>query len=1301
MRIEGGLLGPDLLDELVAGDLPGQGPADFGLGSRRNLTAELAAAFADARAYWSAFGHRLERLQEDDLATTPTRDAWVVPLLGLLGYELQLNRRAHEVDGLTFAISHRAGEADEAPPVHIVGARQELGRLPPSGRPRLAPHSLVQEYLNRTEQVWGLVTNGLVLRLLRNSSFVRRQAYVEFDLRQMLEEQRFADFAVLYRLLHRTRLQHGLDRAQECLLDRYYVHSREQGDRVREHLREGVEECIQRLANGFLCHPANNELRRSVAADAPENERITTDDLYRQLLRLVYRLLFLLVSEDRGLVSPDHVYREHYGVARLRRLLDQRAAFTGHDDIWQSLRVLWRVLSDDRLAEILRLAPLNGELFLPQKLDRFTLSNRDLLEAFWFLAWYRRKAAPPRRVNYAALDVEELGSVYESLLEFHPAIEADGAGRLLFALVEGSERRTTGSYYTPPQLVAELIRSALEPVMADRLATAPDGGRERALLSIRICDPACGSGHFLLAAARHIGKALARERTGEQEPAPERMREAIRDVIAHCIYGVDKNPLAVDLCRVALWLESHTGGKPLTFLDHRIRCGDSLIGVFDLNALEAGIPDGAFNPLEGDDKTVARELTRRNRDERAGQRDLLAWEPNAVLEGVIRTNRALDDIADDTSEAIRRKKKVFEQSHADPDWRRQREACDLWTAAFFQPLSPDAPAITTATLADYLARRPDLRLVALAWDLSLAHLFFHWPLEFPEVFADGGFDCVLGNPPWERVKIQEKEWFAVRDPAIASAKNAAARKKMIADLTRTAPDLAAEWVQAVRVAGVESNFFRRSGRFPLGGVGDVNTYAVFADQFRQLVNPRGAAGLLLPNGLVTGFTYRAFLRHLLETQTLASFYGFENEDKVFRDVHNEVKFGLLTMTGRDRPVDQPWFTGHIRQADQIRNPARRYSLTAAQIKAINPNTLNLPAFRWAKDAEVTAAIHAAAPVLIRKLDGGLAENPWQASFRRLFDMANDSALFMDHADVAARIVERRGALAVLNDGSEVYPLYEGKMLWHFDHRYGTYEGQTQRQANKGVLPHVDDVTHDDPAFRIQPRYWVAADQARAALSHEADREWLFAWRDVGPTERTYVGCVIPKSAAGHTTPLLTTPHGAASVAALAAVLSSFVIDYDARQKSSRMTFFVIEQLAILPPEDLEVKREWLGSTARDWLAPRVLELTHTNIELAPFARDLGLDLPPFRWSAERRVLLQAEIDAAVLHLYGLTRPQAEWLLDSFTVLRKYEERDHGEFRTKRQVLKIYDDLAQCAREERPYRTPLDPLPADPRCCHPS
>ncbi|HWP48586.1 MAG TPA: hypothetical protein VNM22_15600, partial [Candidatus Limnocylindrales bacterium] len=439
IRIEGGLLGPDTLEQVLAGDLPGQNPKDFGLDGGRSLTDEIASVFADARAEWEVFQRRLERLAADDLATSVTRDAWMIPFLSLLGYELRYNPRAYEVDGLTFAISHRAGEMEDAPPVHIVGARQELGRVAPTGRPRLAPHSLVQEFLNRSEQLWGIVTNGLTLRLLRDSTYVRRQAYVEFDLAQILEEQRFLDFSVLFRLLHRSRLPRSVADARDCLLERYYQRGLEQGGRVRERLRDGVEECIKRLANGFLAHSENSELRQRVALGASGESRVASsglrplspEELYQQLLRLVYRLLFLLVSEDRGLISAEPLYREHYGVARLRRLLDRRSAYTEHDDIWCSLRVLWKVLCDENYAALLGAPPLNGELFEPCHLDACTIANRDFLEAFWHLAYYRESpSAPPRRVNYAALDVEELGSVYESLLDYHPVVEASGEWRV-------------------------------------------------------------------------------------------------------------------------------------------------------------------------------------------------------------------------------------------------------------------------------------------------------------------------------------------------------------------------------------------------------------------------------------------------------------------------------------------------------------------------------------------------------------------------------------------------------------------------------------------------------------------------------------------------------------------------------------------------------------------------------------------------------------------------------------------------------------------------------------------------------
>ncbi|MGA4643458.1 Eco57I restriction-modification methylase domain-containing protein [Limisphaera sp. 4302-co] len=774
IRVEGGLLGPDTPDQILAGELPGQRPSDFGLDGRRTLTDEIASVFADARAQWEVFKRRLERLLEGDPGTSVTRDAWMIPFLSLLGYEVRYNPRAYQVDSATFAISHRAGEAEDAPPVHIVGARQELGRVAPSGRPRLAPHSLLQEFLNRSEHLWGIVTNGLTLRLLRDSTYIRRQAYVEFDLRQIFEEQRFNDFAVLYRLLHRTRLPRTAADARDCLLEQYHQHALEQGGRVREHLRDGVEECIKRLANGFLAHPDNGGLRTRLAsseqraASGQEEQPLDTrhsplvisplapEEFYRQLLRLVYRFLFLLVSEDRGLISADPLYREHYGIARLRRLLDRRSAYTEHDDLWCSLRVLWKVLSDEKLARLLGAAPLNGELFEPIALDNCTITNRDLLEAFWHLAYYRESPSqPPRRVNYAALDVEELGSVYESLLEYHPQVDTSGTVPR-FALAPGSERKSTGSYYTPPELVAELIRSALEPVIEERLKAARTSEeKERAILSIRVCDPAAGSGHFLLAAARRLGKELARIRTGEDEPAPEQVREAIRDVVAHCIYGVDKNPLAVELCRVALWLEAHCAGKPLTFLDHRIRCGDSLVGVFDLKVLEKGIPDEAFTPASGDDKTVANQLKKRNRSER---RDLetgqlsMSFDFGSAVAELATEYAALENIPDDTPAHVKEKQRRFDSARCSPLALRQLQACNLWTAAFFQRMANSEwrmeKGITTQVVTDHLAGRSDPQAVAHAEALAAEHRFFHWPLEFPEVFAEGGFDVVLGNPPF-------------------------------------------------------------------------------------------------------------------------------------------------------------------------------------------------------------------------------------------------------------------------------------------------------------------------------------------------------------------------------------------------------------------------------------------------------------------------------------------------------------------------------------------------------------------------
>jgi len=464
-----------------------------------------------------------------------------------------------------------------------------------------------------------------------------------------------------------------------------------------------------------------------------------------------------MVGEERNLISENPIYLNYYSISRLRRLAELRSSYSEYDDLWIGLRTTFRLFQDEKLGQMLGVPPLNGDLFNMSQtpdLSEVTISNRDLLSAIWHLSMYRENEKTPwRRINYAALDVEELGSIYESLLDFQPIFN-ERNGRPIFDLVYGTERKSTGSYYTPPELVNELIKSALVPVMEERLKDAKTTKeKEKAILNIKVCDPASGSGHFLLAAARRLGRELAKIRTGDDEPAPEQMRLAIRDVITHCIYGVDKNPLAVDLCKVALWIEGHTKGKPLTFLDHRIRCGDSLIGVFDLNVLKEGIPDEAFEPVSGDDKATARMLKKRNRDERSGQRSLPLL-TSEELRKLGEDRRPLLELPDDTPEQIRQKVNAYQNlQRQGTKWWQDQTACHLWTSAFFTELTAENDKNrripTTDDLFRYLeTHNLDGRLIGNAWALAQKHKFFHWPLEFPEVLGKGGFDVVLGNPPF-------------------------------------------------------------------------------------------------------------------------------------------------------------------------------------------------------------------------------------------------------------------------------------------------------------------------------------------------------------------------------------------------------------------------------------------------------------------------------------------------------------------------------------------------------------------------
>ena len=757
IRIEGAILSPDILGRIE--ELPGQRPADFALDASTKVKDEIARAWADAKDYWRMFQGRLLTVKKGSNATTETRNLWIVPLMGLLRYDIEYQPRGTELNGRIYVISHRATNRADAP-VQIIGSRDPAGldRKPANATRRMSAHALVQEFLNLHDQLYGLVTDGHVLRLLRDSSRLVKQSYLEFDLDRIFTDGLFADFAVLYRLLHATRLPLTNDTAATSLIEQYHQDSLDSGSRIRAGLSHAVERAILDFGNGFLSHPNNDGLRTAVV-----NGDLSAGDYYQQLLRLIYRLLFLMVIEERDLVFPANtprvqrdIHRKFYSVARLRRLAEQRyLADPRRQDLWVALQACFRLFEANGPGAKLSIAPLAGDLFSATAIGSLadcTLGNDVLLGCLRSLGLYRHPDSGQLiRVNYAALNVEEFGSVYEGLLEYEPEFTGEGH-ELHFGFRQGDDRAITGSHYTPDDLVQPLISHSLDHLIAERLQ-ADDP--EAALLELRVADIACGSGHILLAAARRIATELAVVRTGEEQPSPPAYRAALRDTIRRCIYGVDPNPLAVELCKVALWLEAHIPGQPLNFLDHHVKCGNAIVGFARREELGQGVPTAAFKTLPGDDKEVAAAFRRKNKEELQHQTQAaLDFTPElrGHLEAILEAWQSLSALPEQTPAQIDAKKERFAAVSQGEHAGLLRAIADIPVAQFYIPmvLGNEAKLVTDGEFRGYWRGQlaPQGHGADAARALSEQRRFFHWFLEFPEILEQGGFDCILGNPPY-------------------------------------------------------------------------------------------------------------------------------------------------------------------------------------------------------------------------------------------------------------------------------------------------------------------------------------------------------------------------------------------------------------------------------------------------------------------------------------------------------------------------------------------------------------------------
>lgn len=755
IRIEGSILSSDILDKIEQGELGGQLAKDFGFDTSIKVKDEIVKAWADAQDLWRIFQRHRADVALGATGTSETRKFWMLPLLSLLGYELELSK-AESVNDKTYAISHRAKNLDTYP-VHIMGFNDSLDKKREESGPRMSPHALVQEYLNLTEHLYAIVTNGIQLRLLRDASRLIKLSFIEFDLQAMMEEEQYADFAVMYRLIHASRMPGKIDAGAESLIEKYHQDALDSGSRIRDGLSAAVKYSIEALANGFLKHLDNIALREDCAS-----KRMTSDTYYKNLLRLIYRLLFLMVIEERDLIYPKgadrkkrDIYYHFYSLARLRKLCEKNFLEEDHyDDHWIGLKNTFHLFESEDRGRHLDIKPLAGDLFgydAIGMLSQCSLDNQTLLLCLKNLSVFEHpKTGQKVRVNYAALNTEEFGSVYEGLLEYAPQILSENGG-FKFVFAAGSERSTTGTHYTPDELCQPLIRHSLDYIIADKLK---EQDKEKALLSIRTCDVAAGSGHILLNAARRIGFELAKVRTGEDQPAPAAYRAGIRDVIINCIYGVDKNPLAMELCKVSLWLEAHIPGEPLNFLDHHIKCGDSIVGLAHKEELIKGIADEAFKKVTGDDPDVVKRMAKRNREEIKNKKQVpLKFEQTLTddVKNITALLNKLSAMPENTPAEVALMQQEYLKITGGALWWRLKNLADLQTAQFFIPKTKEnEPKITTdASYREYLAGTQIIgQGIAIATAVSLERRFFHWFLEFPEVFVDGGFDCILGNPPF-------------------------------------------------------------------------------------------------------------------------------------------------------------------------------------------------------------------------------------------------------------------------------------------------------------------------------------------------------------------------------------------------------------------------------------------------------------------------------------------------------------------------------------------------------------------------
>lgn len=1212
-----------------------------------------------------------------------------------------------------------------------------------------APSSQMLRYLSRVDVAsdraikWGMLTNGAVWRLYWQDARSRSEDFFEVNLAAALGlrgiqnelDEIAPDHALRLFVLFFQRdafLPQSWDSTERTFHAYALNEARLYEEKVSQDLGARVftdifPQLADALARGDL--HAQTQTVGFGQFKRPQFTSEYLDEVREAALVLLYRLLFLFYAEDRNLLPAKDARYAPYSVRRLREevrdKVDAGIRFSKTMmPIWLSLRGAFELI--DKGDDEVGMPAYNGGLFdrarapllartsvpdavMAPIIDALSRRTEDLLHGW---------------INYRDLAVAHLGGIYERLLEYSLVHEVqakdDYKDRVeinrITAAPASFARKVSGSYYTHDELVRLILRESVGLLASERMDAFTsqlkrwkskkslgqaqwnvlDGNDDERvtsidpasqLLELKICDPAMGSGHFLVALVDDLADRvleaittttqLVNEQpwaahlveTGRpwQSPVLARVahiRRSIkttakdhgwavtdaqlddrhivrRMILKKCIFGVDKNAMAVELAKTALWLHTFTVGAPLSFLDHHLRVGDSLHGE-QLPQVQRGLQNlGAlllqteFDRLARAAKNIAQVADLTDVDiaeaQLSKQLSAEALAQLAPIHAVLDFWRAMRWIVpgwpvDKISKLLSLFKLPKDEQEREAQVTAGQHPVYSGLVKLLEPGQNLIAVLGAGRLdGDDVATRAANELLARARALAVRETFFHWWTSFPTVFgagSRGGFDAVIGNPPWDRIKLQEVEWFAERSKEIAAQPRAADRKRMIAALKGVkmmqtgvnTPPMVDLWAQyqaassnAETNARVLGNSKLGSGDYPLLGGGDVNLYSLFVERAQALIQTQGVVALITPSGIAADKGAAEFFRSISSTGKLRALFDFENRKVFFPDVHASFKFCALVFGKQARyvPVDVPALDEtlpppaggsadaavattarqplptrcafYLHSLDELDEPERVLTLSADDFVRVNPNTGAAPIFRNQRDADITLRVYGAYPVLVQHgvASAALGKQPdvkvWPVKYQRMFDMTNDSGSFLK----AEELAKQGWQPATLNrwekESVQAVPLYEGKMVQMYDHRAADVVvniANLKRAAQQEAISQVEKMSLS--RYPV-PQYWVRTSSVVKIWAGD----WCIAYKSVtSPSNmRTMIAAMIPKCGVGNSMAMLLPEPGhedryAHWAPLLMANLSCLAFDFVMRQKvqGQNLNWFIIEQSAVIAPE---------------------------------------------------------------------------------------------------------------------------------------